>query len=169
MSTFARTVAGGAAALGMIVAAVVLWPSGAATGPEPIAWGRDTCARCRMHLSQPGYAAEMRDREGTLHKFDDVGCLVGAIVAAHAEVPEAWVEDHDGGGFVPLLSARLVRAEGAQTPMGHGVVAFKDEGAARAFAASHAGQVVAFEELLNDRTWLARAARRPAHGPGGLE
>jgi copper chaperone NosL len=169
MTTFARLATGGAAALGVLVAAVVLWPGGGVTGPAPIAWGRDTCARCHMHLSQPGYAGEIRDRQGTLHKFDDIGCLVGAIVATHAEVPEAWVEDHGGGGFVPLLSARLVRAEGVQTPMGYGVVAFQDEAAAHAFAASHAGRVVAFEDLLGDRTWLARATSRPPHGPGGLE
>jgi Cu-processing system permease protein len=169
VSAFARTVAGGAVALGVLVAAVVLWPGDAATGPEPIAWGRDTCARCRMHLSQPGYAGEMRDRQGTLHKFDDIGCAVGTIVATHAEVPEAGVEDHDGGGFVPLLAARLVRTEGVQTPMGHGVVAFKDEAAARAFASSHAGGLIAFEQLLGDRTWLARATGRPLHEHGSSE
>jgi copper chaperone NosL len=169
MTAFARVATGGAAALGVLVAAVVFWPGGGPTGPAPIAWGRDTCARCRMHLSQPGYAGEIRDRQGTLHKFDDIGCLVGSIVAAHSEVPEAWVEDHGGGGFLPLLSARLVRADGVQTPMGYGVVAFQDETAAQVFAASHAGRVVAFEDLLGDPTWLARATNRPPHGPGGLE
>jgi copper chaperone NosL len=168
MSPALRGALGGAAVLGALVAAVVfLWPSGPRTGPEPIAWGRDTCAHCRMHLSQPGYAAEMRDRSGTLHKYDDVGCLVAAIVAARAEVPEAWVEDHEGGGFVPLLSAHLVRAAEVSTPMGHGVVAFKEPGAARAFAEAHGGRLVRFEELLHDPLWLARVTGRPGSPPGG--
>jgi copper chaperone NosL len=169
MSPFARAVTLSATGLGALIVAVVLWPGGAASGPEPIAWGRDTCGRCRMHLSRPGFAGELRDRQGTLHKFDDLGCLVGAIVATHAEVPAAWVEDHAGGGFVPLLAAHLVRAEGLQTPMGHGVVGFEDEAAARAFAASHAGRRIAFEDLLGDRTWLARATGRPTHAPGSRE
>lgn len=156
MTPVGRAVAGGAVALGALVAAVVLlWPSGRTTGPEPIVWGRDTCAHCRMHLSQPGFAAEMRDRNGVLHKYDDVGCLVTAIAKAHAEVPEAWVEDHAGGGFVPLLTAHLVRAPEVATPMGHGVVAFRDAAAAAAFAESHAGRVVTVEEMLRNPTWLA--------------
>jgi copper chaperone NosL len=167
MSAGARALAGGVAAVVVVAAAVVFWPGGPAAGPEPIAWGRDTCARCRMHLSQPGFAGEIRDRAGVLHKYDDLGCLVGAIVTAHGEVPEAWVEDHAGGGFVPLLSAHLVRADAVRTPMGHGVVAFADESAARGFAARHGGRVAAFEDLLGDRSWLARAGARPADEPGG--
>lgn len=167
MSPVARAVAGGGLVLAALIAAVVfLWP-GAGTGPEPIAWGRDTCATCRMHLSQPGFAGEMRDRHGTLGKYDDVGCLVGAIVKAHAEVPEAWVEDHAGGGFVPLLAAHLVRGADVRTPMGHGIVAFADGAAAREFAAAHGGTVVTFEELLRDDVWLARVTGRPGHAPGG--
>jgi copper chaperone NosL len=156
--------AGGLAGIAAVVVAVVVWSGDATDGPEPIRWGRDTCARCRMHLSQPGFAGELRDRAGVLHKYDDLGCLVAAVVAARVEVPEAWVEDHAGGGFVPLLSAHLVRADAVRTPMGHGVVAFADEAAARAFAATHGGQVVALEALLGDRPWLARAGARPAQG-----
>jgi len=167
MSPFGRSAVAGAAVLGVLVAGVVfLWPGGPGAGPEPIVWGRDTCDRCRMLLSQAGFAGEMRDRQGTLHKYDDVGCLVGAIVAAHAEVPEAWVEDHEDGGFVPLLAAHLVRAADVQTPMGHGIVAFKDPAAARAFASPHAGRVVAFEELLHDADWLARVTGRPEQAQG---
>lgn len=170
MSGVARPVAVGATVLGTFVAAVVfLWPGGTHTGPEAIAWGQDTCAHCRMLISEPGYAGELRDRHGVLFKYDDVGCLVGAIATAHAEVPEAWVEDHEGGGLVPLLTAHLVRAPGAQTPMGHGVVAFASEAAARAFAAAHAGRVVGVEELLRDPAWLAPAKGQRRHTPGGSQ
>jgi copper chaperone NosL len=152
--------AGTAAGLGMLIGAVVfLWPAAPQHGPEPIAWGRDTCARCRMHLSEPGYAGELRDRHGVLQKYDDVGCLVAAIVDAHAEVPEAWVEDHEGGGFVPLLTAHLVDAAAVRTPMGHGVVAFARSGAAQAFAEAHDGRLVTLEELLHDPRWLRAIGR----------
>jgi copper chaperone NosL len=160
---------GGAIGLGVagLVAGVVfLWP-GPGTGPEPIQYGRDTCAGCRMPLDQPGFAGEMRDREGTLNKYDDVGCLLRAIFNAHREIPEAWVEDHDGAGFVPLLSAHLVRAEDAGTPMGFGIVAFKDEAAAARYAAAHAGQVLALEDVLRSPTMVARPPGRPTDDRGG--
>ena len=137
----------GIALLGVIGGVVFLWPS-QHTGPEPITYGRDACAHCRMHLSQPGFAAELRDSSGALTKYDDIGCMLQAMVALHHEVPEVWVEDHDSGGFLPLLSARLVRSERIETPMGYGIVAFKDEDAARTFARAQGGEVLALEDIL---------------------
>ena len=153
-------------ALASIVAGVVFLYPVRATGPEPIAYGRDTCASCRMHVSQPGFAGEMRDPDGTLTKYDDVGCLIRAILAAHREVPDAWVEDHASGGFVPLLSAKLVRGDAASTPMGSGLVAFADESAARTYADAHGAHVMALEDVLRDSTLLALLTARPASGAG---
>ncbi len=138
----------------IVVAAVVggvvlLWPS-QRTGFEPIIYGRDACAFCRMHISHKGFAGELRDNTGVLSKYDDIGCMLRAMVALHHEVPEAWVEDHEGGGFVALLSARLVRAPGADTPMGYGIVAFKDEAAAKTFAETHGGEVLGLEDILRE-------------------
>jgi NosL len=146
---------------GALVAGVVfLWPA-PASGPEPIVYGRDACASCRMHVSRPGFGGELRDHDGTLTKYDDVGCLVRAILGSHRDVPEAWVEDHSGGGFVPLLSAHLVDAEPAATPMGSGLVAFADVEAAREYARAHGARVLSVEDVLHDRTLLARLGPRP--------
>jgi hypothetical protein len=135
---------------------VFLWPAGG-TGSEPIRHGEDTCARCRMLISQPGFAGEMRDHTGALTRYDDLGCLLGAMLASHEEIPEAWVEDHDSGALIPLLGAQLVRADAAATPMGHGLVAFADAGSAHAFVAAHGGELVRLEDLVRSPERLARA------------
>ncbi len=156
-----RTIVPLAVVAGLIVGAVLfLWP-GPGSGPEPIAYGRDACAQCRMHMGQRGFAAEMRDREGKLSKYDDVGCLLRAMVAAHEEIPAAWVEDHDDGTWVPLLDAQLVRAANVGTPMGYGLVAFQDEGAADAFITANGGERVRLEEVLRHPGRLAEAERIP--------
>jgi copper chaperone NosL len=142
-----------AAVLAVLVGVVFLWPA-ADVGPRPITFGRDTCARCRMHLSQPGFGGELRDHRGALTTYDDIGCLLLAMVAMRREVPGAWVEDHAGGGLVPLLSAVLVRGEQIVTPMGFGIVAFADADAARRFVAARGGRVLAVEELLRDAAEL---------------
>lgn len=151
---------------GFVAAVVLLWPR-PGTGPEPIEYGRDTCAGCRMPLDRPGFAGEMRDHEGALSKYDDVGCLLRAIFAAHREIPEAWVEDHDGAGFVSLVSAYLVHAEGAGTPMGFDIVAFKDEAAAARYATAHTGKVLALEDVLHSPALLARAPGQRTDDRGG--
>ncbi len=139
----------GAVGTGVVLAVVFLWP-GAPAGPEPIAWGRDTCAQCRMHLTEPGFAGELRDGRGRLTKYDDVGCLVRAMRGMREEMPGAWVEDHASGGFVPLLGAHLVRTGGGRTPMASGVVAFADEDAARRFVGAQGGEIVTLEDLVKE-------------------
>ena len=157
-----------ALAIAVVVAGVlVFWPA-PATGPEPLRYGRDTCAGCRMTIGRPGFGGEMRDHAGRLTTYDDVGCLLRAMVATHREVPEAWVEDHDGGGLVPLVTAHFVRADGAETPMGYDILAFKDADAASRYAAAHAGRQLALEDVLHDADTLLATPRHPgAAGEGG--
>ncbi len=153
--------------LGLLVLATVggvvfLWPT-QRVGPQSIVYGRDACAHCRMHISQPGFAGEVRDHNGMLTKYDDVGCMLQAMVAMRREIPEAWVEDHDGGGFVPLLTAQLVRGDTGDTPMGYGIVAFANEAAATTYAREHNGQLVSLEDVMKDPQRLAQGPRMTAH------
>jgi copper chaperone NosL len=128
--------------------AMFLSPRAKATGPEAIRYDRDTCAHCRMHFAARGFAAERRDESGALHKYDDIGCML--VAASRGPSGEAWVEDHAGNGFVPLLQASLVAGKDLGTPMGYGVVAFRDRVAAAEYARAHAARVVALEDLLHD-------------------
>lgn len=137
----------GAGVLGLL-GAVVFWPV-SRSGPEPIAYGRDACAACRMHLSQPGFAGEIRDAGGVLTKYDDIGCLL-RVLGTRPEPVTAWVEDHGDASLVPLLAAHLVRIGPGATPMGGGVIAFREERAARTFAAANAGEVIALARALGD-------------------
>jgi copper chaperone NosL len=143
---------------GTVVLAVLVLGQRPSEGPETIVHGRDACAQCRMIISRPGFAGELRNARGVLTKYDDVGCLLQAMVAQHGEMPGAWVEDNASGELVPLLGATLVRVPAEHTPMGHGVVAFATESAARKFAAENGGAVVALEELVRDRATAARTA-----------
>jgi cytochrome c oxidase cbb3-type subunit 2 len=145
----------GAVVLAAAVGAVAVLRSGAIHGPHPIAWGRDTCDKCRMHLSRPGFAGQVIAADGQVAKYDDLGCL---LAAAQGDAERAWVEDHGGGGWVPLRDATLVRAEGVETPMASGIVAFAGADRARAFAAEHRGEVVTLAALGGERPAAVAAA-----------
>ena len=146
--------------IAVVIGVVFFWPA-PASGPEPIAYGRDSCASCRMLLSRPGFAGELRAPDGTLTKYDDVGCLLRALAAAHHEMPEAWVEDHAGGGFVSLLSAYVVRGPSDGTPMGSGLVAFAAADEAQAYGTAHAARVMTLADVLHDQAVLAQVQGMP--------
>ncbi len=137
-----------------VIAAVVFWSPGSRRGPEPISYGRDQCAYCRMILSRPGFAGETRSPTGVLRKYDDVGCLVLALRSEARETPEAWVEDHESHELVPLLTATLVVGSELDTPMRHGILAFADSSSAESFALDSGSRITAFEALLRDQTIL---------------
>lgn len=146
------------------------------TGPEPVAYGRDTCARCRMHLTQPGLVAELRAPDGSIRKYDDIGCMIHDARAAAGErapasIPEGWIEDHAGAGWVPLREATFVRTSSVTTPMGYGILGFKDAAAAARFAKERGGEVVAPSELFakEPRVSEPRGAGAAAGGDRGAE
>lgn len=138
----------GAIVVAAIIAVMVALRSSPSGGPVAIEYGRDMCAECRMHLSEKGFAAQVREPSGEVLKYDDIGCLLEAIRKKGGGIPEGWVEDHGSGAWVPLKQAVLVRGGDIKTPMNYGVVAFKDEAAAKTYMAAHGGNVVALNSLI---------------------
>lgn len=150
----------GALALGVIIAVMVALRSSTTGGPVAIEYGRDTCAECRMHISERGFSAELREPSGAVSKYDDIGCMLRVVRAEGGGLREGWVEDNGSGAWVPLKEAVFVRGGDTKTPMNHGVVAFKEPQAASAYIAVHGGSVVTLDSLLPD----AKAAGAPSSG-----
>jgi len=99
-------------------------------GTEEIRYGRDTCAKCGMVISDPHFAAEIRggaDRQ--LAKFDDAGCAVNWLESKpwHAETTtDFWVMDAETGQT--WLKAREAwYVAGAMTPMNYGFAAYPQQ------------------------------------------
>ncbi len=87
----------------------VLWTHALPDGPQPVAWDRATCARCRMLVGEPHFAAQLQTRDGAVLDFDDPGCLLlylhehDAAVHAiylHHRAEERWLSREEAG-FLP--------------------------------------------------------------------
>jgi nitrous oxide reductase accessory protein NosL len=92
------------------------------TGPAEIVWDRDTCERCLMAISEPRFAAQVRDHDHRVHRFDDLGCALLWIdeQAAAPRPAEIWVANPAADGWLDARSTAY-RA-GPRTPMGYGLV-----------------------------------------------
>lgn len=148
-SKFRWPLLGAALLLGAGTLAIAMTGPEAAKLPVPVAYERDQCAQCSMTIHQPGFVAEAMGADGKIQKFDDIGCLLKWL-PRKGKMPEAWVQDHDSGGFVPITSATFVRGRAFSTPMGSRIVAFAMSTVAKAFAEKHAGEVVSLEVLLRE-------------------
>ena len=93
-------------------------------GPIDPVWGKQPCAHCAMVVSEPRFAAQALEDDGTRTYFDDVGCL--ALWIDERRAARAWARDGAAGPWVDVTKARF-RA-GEQTPMGFGHVVDLDHG-----------------------------------------
>ncbi len=113
-------------------------------GPEPIRFDRDMCEICDMIISDPRFAAEIRDPDGKIHKFDDLGDGIHWMIRQPwakqgKKAKEIWVMNmRDGKTWLDARKAWYL--PGQITPMdyGYGAIPEKEKGA------------VSYEEMKRD-------------------
>jgi hypothetical protein len=101
------------------VALLVVRAQQLSEGPVPVAWDRESCAHCHMHVGDPAFAAQLHATDGQIHHFDDPGCLLLFKEERRPDVHATWFhhvrEDRwiagDDVGFAPA----------SPTPMGYGL------------------------------------------------
>lgn len=98
------------------------------TGPVEVRWDRDTCARCRMVVSEHIFAAEVRGGpKREVHKFDDLGCAIVWLANQPWKddpTTEIWVADFRAGHWLDARKAYYVSV--TNTPMDYGLGAVAD-------------------------------------------
>lgn len=100
---------------------------GSGDGPATPKWDRDSCERCRMVLSDPHYAAQVRylpegKKQPRILWFDDVGCASLWLEDKpwkDAATTRIWVTDHRTGQWIDARSAHYVQMN--NTPMAYGL------------------------------------------------
>jgi copper chaperone NosL len=114
----------------LVSCAIILLPlatalacGGPDTGPTAIHYDRDECERCRMAISDPRFAAQVRVAPGKRPAlFDDLGCALLWLdeqEAGGGEPPsEIWVREAEGADWLDARKAHF--HDGHHTPMNFG-------------------------------------------------
>lgn len=90
--------------------------------PKDPHWHQDTCAHCRMTVSEPAFAAQIVGPGYSWRYYDDLGCALKDL-DAKPELAEGklFVRPGQDGAWTPADAARY--AEGVKTPMNYGFAA----------------------------------------------
>ncbi len=97
------------------------------SGPAPLDTRNESCAWCRMTVSDRRFAAQLTAPGAEPKFFDDLGCLGSWLKEPREKAPwTAWVSDHRTREFVPAATAVFCRSGSVQTPMGSGLIAHRD-------------------------------------------
>ena len=126
-------------------------PQAKADAPPEISYGRDICIECNMIISEPRFAASYRLDNGETKSFDGIGELLKHVhrMGELPAVADAWVHDYNTKDWILANEASYVAGREVVTPMGHGIVAFATESAARDFASDVGGMLMTWQELLS--------------------
>ena len=87
--------------------------------PPDVKWDVDACTDCGMLVSDPGYAAAIVQKDGTMLPFDDAGCLFRYVVAHKPEIAAMWF--HDGTNDRWLRESEVAFTTSSRSPMGSGL------------------------------------------------
>jgi copper chaperone NosL len=113
----------------------------------------DMCAFCKMAISEKPYAAEFLNRDGDVLKFDDIGCMASYVAEKKVgdSVAAFFVVDFHTKRWLKAEEADFIISPNFHTPMGGGMVAYKDRSRAEAAAAANRGRLISFAETLSGR------------------
>lgn len=135
----------------MAAAALSFAAACGAHGPEPIAYGVDTCGYCRMQIVDQRFGAELVTVKGRTVKFDSIECLVAyykQAAGAH-DVASVWVTDvRHPGTLIDATRARFVDLGPGKAPMGRGWAAVADSSAAAQIGITDPAAVKRWADLL---------------------
>ena len=109
----------------------LLFFSACAATTEPIRYGHDACANCKMTLTDKRFGAEIVTMKGKVFKFDDLNCLVeylkkGGI--AEKEVSQiVSVDFNNPGSFVATEKAFFLQSAALKSPMRGDIACFSSK------------------------------------------
>lgn len=122
----------------------------------------DICAYCKMVISERKYAAQFVDRQGSVFKFDDIGCML-RFVKEHRlrqQIAAYYVTDYGSRTWREAEEAVYLRTALA-SPMRSGLVAFRNQANASAASPKYGGPLFRFDQL-----WQALEEREEQSGTG---
>lgn len=101
------------------------------SGPEPIRYGKDECAHCKMTLTDKRFGAEIITDKGKVFKFDDLNCLTDYLksgeVQQAAVAQMVSVDFKNSPAFVDVKKAFFLQNEVVKSPMRGDVATFSSQ------------------------------------------
>lgn len=121
--------------------------------PEPINPETDVCEVCGMAIADEEHATQLIFKNEKSLKYDDIGDMfVWLEENGEEEIGAKFVRDFNTLEWIQLEEATFVYAEEISTPMGFGVISFKDrEDAKKYIKENEIGEILIADDLKNHK------------------
>ena len=119
--------------------------------PEPIDYGHDDCAFCRMVISDQKFGGELITQKGKVYKFDSIECMVSYYNSTRMEdVQSLWTIDFsDPSLWIKADGAYYLHSKNLPSPMGMYLSSYVDRGALETMKARMNGDLLNWHEVMS--------------------
>lgn len=110
----------------------------------------DACEVCNMSIAHTDFATQLIESDGTVHMYDDIGCMVKYLEGEgkNKEIAATFVRDNETMDWVPMEEAYYAYHSEFWTPMAYGVVPFATKEQADAYVKKEGkGEVLDYKGL----------------------
>ena len=119
---------------------------------QPIVYGTDNCALCRMTITDSRFGAELVTQKGKVYKFDSVECL--ARFNLESRVPDGEIHMLLATPFQrpetlqPVETVHFLHSPDLHSPMGMDLSAFGKDLSREAVLNSFTGEILDWAQVL---------------------
>ncbi len=118
--------------------------------PEPIDYGHDECAHCKMAISDRKFGGELITKKGKIYKFDSIECLAAYYKDIQtADVQSLWTIDFsEPGTWIKADQAAYLHSKNLPSPMGMFLSSYGTREKAETMRAQMEGNVMNWQEVM---------------------
>ncbi len=119
--------------------------------PEPIVYGSDICAHCKMLIADAKYGAELITAKGKIYKFDSIECLADFYLKNNSDpkLTKLFVIDfRKPESLIEINKAVFLKNEKFHSPMGMNVLALGSREEANNIVNQYGGNILSWDEVL---------------------
>lgn len=116
--------------------------------PEPIVYGKDQCAFCRMAIVDVNFGSELVTDKGRVMKYDAAECMANQLAKEDLAAAALYAVPYDQpNSLLPVDSLTFLIDPEYRSPMGANLVAFSPSA-----AGPYRGRGLTWEEVVQKLT-----------------
>ncbi|HYV94904.1 MAG TPA: nitrous oxide reductase accessory protein NosL [Chitinophagales bacterium] len=125
--------------------------SACSSQPQPINYGSDECALCKMGIIDQKFGAEIVTKKGKTFKFDSGECMVNFVRNGNVKEPDVasyWIADAlQPGILINASKAFYLHTENFPSPMGGNISSFLTKEELQQFKQQYVGDEWSWEDV----------------------
>lgn len=129
---------------------------------QPIRFGEDNCAYCKMIISDQRYGAELLTTKGKDYKFDSIECMAAYVLMDQTgteDLHSIWVIDFNSPEkFIDAQKTHYLHSSQLKSPMSLNFSAFENLENAKAVQNVYPGEIIAWNDVKSivNKKWLQK-------------